>query len=44
MDLARLVAVHEAIATATLELFAETSEYLHPPATAPPAAELAPLA
>lgn len=44
MDLARLVAVHEAIATSTLELFAETSEYLHPPATAPPAAGLAPLA
>ena len=44
LNLARLVAVHEAIATATLDLFAETSDYLHPPATAPPPAGLAPLA
>ena len=44
MGFARLVAVHEAIATSTLDLFAETSDYLHPPATAPPAVGLAPLA
>ena len=44
VDLARLVAVHEAVATSTLDLFAEASDYLHPPATAPPTVGLAPLA
>lgn len=40
---AHVVAVHAAIAAATLEHFAESSEYLHPPATAPPTVGLAPL-
>jgi hypothetical protein len=44
LPLAHIVAVHEATAVSTLDLFTEASDYLHPPATAPPAVALAPLA
>jgi|SRR5687768_3020509 len=43
LPLAHVVAVHAAIAAATLERFAEPSDYLQPPATAPPTVGLAPL-
>ena len=39
--LAHVVAVHEATAVATLAQFSSASDYLHPPATAPPAVALA---
>jgi hypothetical protein len=41
VPLAHVVAVHEATAVATLARFASASDYLHPPATAPPAVALA---
>lgn len=41
LPLAHIVAVHEATAMASLDLFSEASDYLHPPATAPPAVALA---
>jgi len=41
LPLAHVVAVHEAVAVSTLDLFSESSDYLHPPATAPPAVALA---
>jgi hypothetical protein len=44
LGLAHIVAVHVATAVSALERFAESSEYLHPPATAPPAVGLAPSA
>jgi hypothetical protein len=43
LPLAHVVAVHAAIAAATLERFAEPSDHLQPPATAPPSVGLAPL-
>ena len=39
--LAHVVAVHEATAVATLVQFSSASDYLHPPATAPPSVALA---
>jgi hypothetical protein len=44
LPMAQVLAVHEATATATLRAFAEESDHLHPPATAPPAVALAPSA
>jgi hypothetical protein len=44
LPLTHVVAVHEAIAVSTLDLFAEASDYLQPPATAPPSVALAPVA
>ena len=41
LPLAHIVAVHEMAAVSALDLFSEPSEYLHPPATAPPAVALA---
>ena len=41
LPLAHIVAVHEMAAVSALDLFSEASEYLHPPATAPPAVVLA---
>jgi len=41
LPLAHIVAVHEATAVASLDRFSEASDYLHPPATAPPAVALA---
>lgn len=41
IGMAQIVAVHEATTVWTLDLFAEPSEYLHPPATAPPTVALA---
>ena len=43
LPLAHVVVLHAAVAAATLERFAESSDYLHPPATAPPTVGLAPL-
>ena len=41
VPLAHVVAVHEATAVATLAQFSSASDYLHPPATAPPSVALA---
>jgi hypothetical protein len=42
VPLAHIVAVHEAAAVSTLDLFAAGREHVQPPATAPPALVLAP--
>jgi hypothetical protein len=42
--MAQVVAVHEALAVSTLEVFSSTRAYLLPFATAPPAVAFAPAA
>ena len=41
VPLAHVVAIHEATAVAALRQFSSARDYLHPPATAPPAVALA---
>jgi hypothetical protein len=43
VPLAQIVAIHATATAATLDRLAESSDYLHPPATAPPTVGLAPL-